>query len=299
MKHHFLKTTLFFPLFLFACNSQTRNIEINTPILKSTSIPSSIVSTTAPSKTSTITSSPTPTLLTCWQEGGTVVESQIESDLVPSPFEFLVYLPPCYQHEPERYYPVLYLIHGQLFNHDQWDRLGADEVADDLIAAGEISPFIIIMPRVVNWEQPPEAQFGKSVVAELIPFIDSTYRTIADREFRAIGGLSRGAAWSLHLGLTEWELFGTFGAHSLPIFWNDALHVTDWVDAIPAKSYPRIYIDLADQDLSDIRKSTEWFIDLLVEKNIPHEFYVFSGTHMEEYWSAHIEEYILFYTLGW
>ena len=298
MKYSFLIISILFISQLVACSSQT-NIETNPPIPESTSTLIPIVPTPSPSKTATIASSPTPTQLPCWQDGGTIVDSQIESELVLSPFEFLVYLPPCYQYEPESYYPVLYLIHGQSFNHDQWDRLGADESADALIAAGETSPFIIVMPRVIDWEQPPEGKFGQAVMNELIPFIDSTYRTIPDRDFRAIGGLSRGAAWSLHLGLTEWELFGTFGAHSLPIFWSDSLQVPSWVDAIPPESFPRIYIDLADQDLKDIRNSTEWFIDLLVEKELPHEFYVFPGIHEEEYWSAHIEEYIRFYTLEW
>ena len=302
MKYSFLINSIFFLSLLFACSPQT-NIEINPATPESTSTPSPIIPspTPTPSKTATVTSSPTPTPtpLTCWQEGGAVVENQIESDLVHNPFEFLVYLPPCYQYEPERYYPVLYLIHGQSFKHDQWDRLGADEVADALIAAGDISPFMIVMPRVIDWEQPPEAKFGQAVLDELIPFIDSAYRTIPDREFRAIGGLSRGAAWSLHLGLTEWEMFGIFGAHSLPVFWNDALQVPAWVDAIPQESFPRIYIDLADQDLKAIRKSTKHFIDLLIEKDILHEFYIFPGIHEEEYWSAHVEEYIRFYTLEW
>jgi enterochelin esterase-like enzyme len=298
LKYSFLLISIFFLSLLVGCSSQT-NIETNPATPEETFPPSPIVPTPASSKTPTVTSSPTPTPLTCWQEGGTVFESQIESELVNSPFEFLVYLPPCYHYEPERYYPVLYLIHGQGFNHKQWDRLGTDEVADALTAVGEISPFMIVMPRVISWEQPPEGKFGQAVMDELIPFIDSTYRTIPDREFRAIGGLSRGAAWSLHLGLTEWELFGIFGAHSLPIFRNDAFQVPAWVDAIPPESFPRIYIDLADQDLKDIRDSTEWFIDLLVEKDIPHEFYVFPGRHEEEYWSAHIEEYIRFYTSEW
>lgn len=247
----------------------------------------------------TPTNSPTPTRLSCWGEGGTLVPGEIESDLVKSPFAFLVYLPPCYKQEANRSYPVLYLIHGQSFNQDQWNRLGADEVSDALIVAGEISPFIIVMPQVIDWAEPPDAKFGQAVVEELIPYIDATYRTIPDRTHRAVGGLSRGASWALHLGLVDWAVFGTMGAHSLPVFRKDAPLVRGWVEDIPKGSFPRTYIDLADRDLKDIRRSTEWFINLLEEEELPYQFFVFPGTHTEDYWGAHVEEYIRFYTAEW
>jgi enterochelin esterase-like enzyme len=270
----------------------TLDVETETPVI-ATSLPSATVLPPTP------TNSPTPTRLSCWGEGGTLVPGEIESDLVKSPFAFLVYLPPCYAQEAKRSYPVLYLIHGQSFNQDQWDRLGADEVSDTLIAAGEISPFIIVMPQVIDWVEPPDVKFGQAVVEELIPYIDATYRTIPDRTHRAVGGLSRGASWALHLGLADWEMFGTMGAHSLPVFRNDAPLLRGWVEAIPKGSFPRTYIDLADRDLKDIRRSTEWFINLLDEEELPYQFFVFPGTHTEDYWGAHVEEYIRFYTAEW
>lgn len=262
---------------------------MDTPVL--------VTSSPEPTVTPSVTLSPTP--LACWQEGGTGLDEEIPSELLASPFEFLVYLPPCYYEESARRYPVLYLIHGQSFTHDQWDRLGADEVRDALIASGEVAPFILVMPRVIDWAEPPEAKFGGAMLDELIPYIDAQYRTLPERGFRAVGGLSRGAAWALHLGLESWEMFGTMGTHSLPIFRKDAPSVKGWVEAIPEKSFPRIYIDMADQDLKDIRRSTEWFVELLVEKELPHTFFVFPGMHTEEYWGAHVEEYIRFYAREW
>src|SRR5690606_19494268 len=142
-------------------------------------------------------SSPTPTPLGCWQEGGEMVVDQLRTSLLPLPLEYRVYLPPCYQEEHDRRYPVLYLIHGQSYTDDQWDRLGADEAVDRLVALGEVPPFIIVMPRDRNWEQPSREPFGQVVVEELNPFIDEHYRTLPLREYRAVGGLSRGAAWSV------------------------------------------------------------------------------------------------------
>ena len=81
-----------------------------------------------------------------------------------------VYLPPCYEVSGE-YYPVLYLMHGQAFIEDQWDRLGADEAADSLIATGKVPPFIMIMPR-----GGANSYFGEGLVKDLMPFVESEYR---------------------------------------------------------------------------------------------------------------------------
>lgn len=256
-------------------------------------------STLTPSPTHTPTIIPTPTPLACWGEGGHIVPGEIDSDYVRDPLAFLVYFPPCYGQETNRTYPVLYLIHGQSFNQDQWDRLGADDVADALIAAGEISPFIIVMPQVIDWAEPPDSEFGLAMKEDLIPYIDETYRTITERDYRAVGGLSRGASWAIHLGLHYWEMFGTIGLHSLPIFWSDSKLVRGWLVDIPEESFPRIYVDIADRDLDSIRHSANWFINELETNSLPHEFFIYPGIHNEEYWGAHVEEYIRFYAGEW
>ncbi|NLG71981.1 MAG: esterase family protein [Chloroflexi bacterium] len=268
------------------------------PTAAPTSIPTAVPTfTPSPTPTAAPSSSPTPTPLSCWQEGGEMVVDQLRTSLLPLPLEYRVYLPPCYQEEPERRYPVLYLIHGQSYTDDQWDRLGADEAVDRLVAEGEVSPFIIVMPRDRNWAQPSQDPFGQVVVEELIPFIDENYRTLPQREYRAVGGLSRGAAWSVHLGLSRWELFGSIGAHSLPVFWEDTRYLRTWLDTIPRESLPRIYMDTGEKDY--LIRSTLWFEELLTEKSIPHEWYLFSGYHEEAYWASHIEQYIRWYAQEW
>lgn len=257
----------------------------------------------SPSAAPTITSAPqptpTPTALRCWTQGGRIEQRELRSELLNLPLEFRVYLPPCYDQQPERTYPALYLIHGQSFNDDQWDRLGADEAADALIAAGEAEPFLIVMPRDRVWSQPTEDRFGEALVQDLIPWIDAQYRTKAEREYRAVGGLSRGAGWAVHLGFSHWEYFGAIGAHSLPVFWTDLPHLRDWMDSIPPGSMPRIYMDLGDKDRPQISKSAIWFEELLTERDIPHEWHLYPGYHEEAYWSAHLEEYLRWYARDW
>ncbi|MCS6908872.1 MAG: alpha/beta hydrolase-fold protein [Anaerolineales bacterium] len=228
-----------------------------------------------------------------------MVRGSLESEKLRQPMEYRVYLPPCYANRIDQRYPVLYLIHGQSFTDDQWDRLGADETAEQLILQGEIAPFLIVMPRDRSWGQPEEDPFGEVLVHELIPRIDQTYRTLPSRHYRAIGGLSRGAGWAVHLGLRYWELFGAIGAHSLAVFQSDAPRIGRWLEASPAESRPRIFLDIGDRDRPPILHSAIWFEELLTRKRIPHEWYLYTGYHQEAYWQAHMKQYIRWYAAPW
>lgn len=253
----------------------------------------------SPAATSEPTSTPPPTPLACWQTGGRLVDASLRTRRLPLPLEYRVYLPPCYDELAEQRFPVLYLIHGQNSYNDQWDRLGVDEAANRLIADKVITPFLIVMPRDRKWTQPSEDPFGEVLVEELIPAIDQLYRTIPERRYRAVGGLSRGAGWAVHLGLSRWELFGALGAHSLPVFWEDTVQIRRWLAAIPPEQLPRIYIDIGDKDRSQILSSAIWFEELLTELDIPHEWYLFPGYHEEAYWQAHVEQYLAWYAADW
>jgi enterochelin esterase-like enzyme len=235
----------------------------------------------------------------CRQSRGNILHDQLSTDLLHLPIDIRIYLPPCYDQETNQRYPVLYLLHGQGYDDDQWDRLGADEAADALISSGEAVPFIIVMPRYQNWFQPDVHNFDQAMAEVLIPHIDSHLRTIPDRSQRAIGGLSKGAAWALHLGLSRWELFGAVGLHSLALFSTDRPRIPDWLDAIPQDQLPRFYIDIGDKDSKNLLVSTRWFEETLTQNNIPHEWYLFSGYHEEKYWQEHTEGYIRWYTRDW
>ena len=265
----------------------------STPTLPPTSKPptETIITSTPPSLT------PSPTPLACWQEGGTIERSEIESDLLPKLLEFRVYTPPCYDQQQERRYPVLYLIHGQSFNDDQWERMGVDEIANALIATRAISPFIIVMPRDRVWSSPEEDLFGEAVMNDLLPWIDETYRTIPKRTQRAIGGLSRGASWAVHLGILNWESFSIVGAHSLPVFPGDTNNIRKWLNAIPRESIPRFFIDIAELDRWSV--TATWFENILTEMDIPHVWHLYTGYHNENYWQTHMEEYLRWYARDW
>lgn len=250
-----------------------------------------------PSATLTPSPAPTPTVtpLACLTSPGRVEEGSLTSTEPPQ--EFRIYLPPCYDQKPDQRYPVLYLLHGQTYTDDQWIRLGAVNALDQLILSGESIPFIVVFPDDQYWNLPPGPAFGQRLVEVLIPYIDTAYRTLPDRNHRAIGGLSRGAGWALRLGLTRWDLFGTIGLHSLAVLQKDVSQVPDWLAGIPPAAYPRVFMDLGDND-------PELLLASQVEAHfndfgLPHEWHLYTGTHTEAYWSAHTSEYMHWYASGW
>lgn len=255
--------------------------------------------TAAPTLPPTLTPSPSPlptsTPLACLTSPGRVEEGIVDSTTPPQ--EFRIYLPPCYDEQTDQRYPVLYLLHGQTYTDDQWIRLGAVTASDDMILSGESVPFIIVFPDDRYWNLPPGAGFGQRLVEELIPYIDSTYRTLADRDHRAIGGLSRGAGWALRLGLTNWQLFDAVGLHSLAVLQKDASEIPEWLAEIPPPSRPRLFMDVGDNDQElEMAQRVE---AQLAEWGVSHEWHLYTGAHTEEYWSAHVEEYLRWYTEAW
>ena len=256
-------------------------------------------STSLPTLPPTLTPSPLPpptlTPLACLTNPGRVEDGSLDSTKPPQ--EFRIYLPPCYDEKTDRRYPVLYLLHGQTYTDDQWIRLGAVEVTDNLILSGESAPFIIVFPDDRYWNLPPGPGFGQRLEEALIPYIDSTYRTLPDRNHRAIGGMSRGAGWALHLGLSRWELFGTIGLHSLAVLQTDASKIREWLRDIPPPSRPRLFMDIGDndQELEMAQQVETQFNDF----RLTHEWHLYSGAHTEQYWRAHVEEYIRWYAEGW
>ena len=298
-------------LFLPACSGAPAAASPSTPdvaeppaatatLPQATELPTE-TSTPQPSPTvaATWTPSPAPTATPdpCLQEGGTITQHLLPTDLSNWPWEFRVYTPPCYDSEAERYYPLLILIHGSTYTDSQWDDLGADETADALIQSGQAPPFVILMPRDRVWTDPLEDPFGEALVTRILPWVEDNYRTIPGKAFRAIGGLSRGASWAVHLGLKYPDVFSAIGAHSLPVFVTDPPRLERWLKEIPLEEMPRFYLDIGEKDY--LLEKALWFENLLTSLNIPHEWYLNTGRHEDAYWAEHVEQYLLWYTAGW
>jgi enterochelin esterase family protein len=149
----------------------------------------------------------------------------------------LVYLPPGYDEQTKTRYPVLYLQHGGGEDETGWVRQGrANVILDNLIADGSCRPMIVVMaygyarragqptqdlsglPRdsPERWKavQDMTAAFEADVKQALIPFVDETFRTIADRDQRAMAGLSMGGMQTFHVTLGNLDLFSYIGGFS-------------------------------------------------------------------------------------
>ncbi|HEX5838090.1 MAG TPA: alpha/beta hydrolase-fold protein, partial [Anaerolineales bacterium] len=145
------------------------------PIIPTATQPLPTVSP-APQPTPTLKILPSVTPLACLSQPGRLEEGSL--DTFRPGQKFRVYLPPCYEEKPEERYPVLYLLHGQTYTDDQWLRLGATQVLDELIQAGEAQPFIVVFPDDRHWNLEAGAGFGDRLINAVIPHIDSTYRTL-------------------------------------------------------------------------------------------------------------------------
>jgi enterochelin esterase-like enzyme len=209
----------------------------------------------------------------------------------------LIYLPPCYDELKATSYPVLYLLHGLTSTDDQWVRLGAVSIADQLILSGEAPPFIIVFPDDRYWNLPPGPGFGERIINLVIPYVDKNYRTLADRAHRSIGGLSLGGGWTIHLGFTHPELFGALGLHSPAVNGKDAPYLEKMIQVIPSNIRPRLWFDIgdADKELGQARELEA----ILADNNYLHEFHLYAGDHTEGYWSLHVEEYLRWYVEDW
>ncbi|MBI9043261.1 MAG: hypothetical protein JEZ06_02175 [Anaerolineaceae bacterium] len=240
----------------------------------------------------------TPQPFTCDETEGSIVYKEIGTEVLQYPFGFRVYLPPCFQQNPKTRYFSLYLLHGQSFNDDQWERYGVKDVADKLILNGDAPEFIIVMPREDYYLQDELTSNYQAAVSDvLVPWIDNNFKTCPLRECRAIGGISRGAGWAYRIGFTDWDLFSAIGLHSFAPLKGDFNNFPYWLQKIPEEQLPAIYMDIGSLDIS--LEAAESHEERLTKYHIPHQWHVKQGNHAEAYWQSNIEEYITWYTTNW
>lgn len=149
---------------------------------------------------------------------------EYESRTVGTTRKMNVYTPPGYSRE--RTYPVLYLLHGIGGDETEWQRFATPDVLfDNLIADGKAVPMIVVMPNGraqkndraegnVFESAPAFAVFEQDLLNDVIPDIESRYSVQADREHRALAGLSMGGGQSLNFGLTHLDTFAWVGGFS-------------------------------------------------------------------------------------
>jgi predicted alpha/beta superfamily hydrolase len=245
------------------------------------------------------------------------VHPQFHSCFLPDDRDVTVYVPPQYEAQPERHFPVLYLHDGQnLFDPSTSFVSGRTwrvaESADEAILAGEVEPLIIV--GIANTgehrlgEYTPTRDFkmgggladkyGRLITEELIPFIDANYRTQKDISNTGMGGSSLGGLVTLYLGLKYAGIFSKLAVLSPSVWWNHK-SIIGYVNDARHEHRPRIWLDvgdaegkrtLADADLLERRLMANGWrpeIDL-------HYEHIRGGTHDEASWAKRVRPLLQF-----
>jgi enterochelin esterase-like enzyme len=241
-----------------------------------------------------------------------IQEHTFHSAALDRDMSYYIYLPPDYAANPTKRYPVLYMLHGMGGSNSEWLSYGLLGRANDMITVGQIAPMIIVLPQGDKsfWIDHADGgpRWGTYLVQDVVGEIDTQYRTLADRDHRAVGGLSMGGYGAMTAAILHPDVFGVVGAHSpasqtrdtAPAYFGDQAYF-DAHD--PPTLYPKyseeartlqIWVDIGQQD--------PWYPDIenlhviLARAGIPHQWEPAPGNHGGEYWSSQVMNYLVFYS---
>jgi enterochelin esterase-like enzyme len=247
------------------------------------------------------------------------LHSQFHSRFLPNDRDVMVYLPPEYGDEPERRFPVLYMHDGQnLFDPRKSFVPGRTwqvrETADGMILAQDVEPLIIVGIHNTGERRLAEytfcrdwklgggeaAKYGRLIVEELMPFIDSEYRTLGGAEHTGMAGSSLGGLVTLYLGLKYAERFGRLAVLSPSVWWANRAILEYVRDRRPERGrVPRIWLDVGtaegartvtDANALHRRLVAEGWRD---EVDLHYER-IDGGTHDEAAWAARMAPILRF-----
>jgi len=238
----------------------------------------------------------------------------------------LVYTPPHYDTQVKVRYPVLYLQHGGGEDETGWTRQGrANVILDNLIAEGKGKPMIVVMAhgyaRRAGQPEPdlagrplgsPEARrvlqemtaaFEDDVTQALIPYVDSTFRTLADREHRAMAGLSMGGMQTFQVTLNHLDLFsyiGGFSGAAGPLMLGDqkldvkaAYNGAFAEPAAFAKRVRLLWLGVGSEEPERMRTGIRDLHASLTEAGIPHVYFESPGTdHEWQTWRRDLKDFV-------
>jgi enterochelin esterase-like enzyme len=235
----------------------------------------------------------------------------------------LVYLPPSYDTQTSARYPVLYLQHGAGEDETGWIRQGhANFILDNLIAAGKCKPLILVMaygyarhagqpapdltgkpfgsPEMRRAMQDMMTAFEDDLTQALVPFIDANFRTMTDRDHRAMAGLSMGGMQTFQITFAHLDMFSYIGGFSgaAMAFGNqqfDVKTVYNGAMADPAAFAKRVHLlwlGVGTEEPAMMHSGLEKLHTSLQEANIQHVFYESPGTaHEWQTWRRDLNDF--------
>lgn len=259
------------------------------------------------------------------QTGKVYDNLSLKSKILNMDRKYAIYLPPDYG-TSSRSYPVLYLLHGGGDDQAGWVQFGeVNSIADKTIGEGKATPMIIVMPDASTGRRgyynsiSGDFQYEDFFFDELVPFIEKTYRIRAEKQYRAIAGLSMGGGGTLIYALHRPDMFSVACPLSASIRrQNDDRNkrLADTVKHVITAEQVKIYskqhdaIYLVENMGDDKKKLVRWYIDCgdddylyegnvllhiaMQKKEIPHEFRVRDGSHNWTYWRESLPEVLSF-----
>ncbi|MCX6815561.1 MAG: alpha/beta hydrolase-fold protein, partial [Candidatus Aenigmarchaeota archaeon] len=213
-----------------------------------------------------------------------------------------IYLPPSYNTNIDKRYPVVYLLNGLWGDESAWiDKGNIVNIYKSLLNSGKIKEMIIVMPDGDNSAYENGCSGGiifscgnyeNYIVSDLINEIDSKYRTIANKDGRAIGGLSLGARGAMRLAFIHTDLFSSVAGHSGRYdYLIDEMTAADWNRVKTSGMY--IYFDASSNDLIPYYTSSSEQLDgTLTIEGIQHEFHLIDyptlQSHAWPFWQQQV-----------
>ncbi|HPF52420.1 MAG TPA: alpha/beta hydrolase-fold protein [Draconibacterium sp.] len=255
---------------------------------------------------------------------GSITKVWYDSPTLKMNRRMYVYTPPGYEDSKEKY-PVLYLLHGGGGDEDAWTSLGrANYILDNLIAQGKAKPMIVVMTNgnadqtasVTDWSKEPDAsqsvgpgakgsdqeiidgmtKFPKSLVNDVIPYVEKHFRVKANSENRAIAGLSMGCLQTQIIAMTNPELFQYIGCFSLGIHFNTPFDLISNNILIPAydKNLETMknkvfFVGVGSDDF--VYEGVQTLRKKLDEHNFTYIYKETSGGHTWANWRIYLSEF--------
>ncbi len=264
---------------------------------------------------------------------GRVECNSLSSKFVGRAVPYCIMLPPAFDADKTRHFPILYLLHGLGDNEQFFIHSGEWNLVEDMREKGELKDFLIATPDggrsfYINAKDGKE-RYEDFLVQEFLPFVEKRYRALPGRANRAISGISMGGYGALHLAFRHPQLFSAVSAHSaaliekLPVFlggaapessqpnrarifggvfgsppdpayWNQQSPIT--LARAANLAGLKIYFDCGDQDDYGFDAGAAVLDKVLTARHVAHEFHLYPGRHDPAYFAAHLPASLEFHS---
>ena len=234
----------------------------------------------------------------CTEQQVHVEHQSFYSEILYGDFLFDVYVPPCMDDRILGGYPVVYLLHGQDMDIEIWQKMDMSRIIRDTINDEELPLFLTVVPQEDQYLLSPSLSgFADAFMTELIPWIDEHYNTAADRRYRAVGGLSRGALWAEKIAFEHADQFSSLAMLSMPGSWLDEQSLYFLAEKHKPDNLLRIRLDSGNEDR--YRQEAAKVSSELTIIGYPYEYYIQPGEHNASYWQSRLSDLFVWFCEGW